>query len=303
MKIIFFISVMLIAFMFGCSPRQMMLRNISDNLAKESTVFTGDDDPQLVRDALPFTIKFHEILLNQDNKNPQLHLSTGKLFILNAQVFLMMQADTMSSDPIQANALRQRAKSHFLRGRDYILNGLDLIHPGIKAEIRSGSVDSALSRVSLADTSYLYWASAAWLGAVNADRRDFALGLTARRPLSMLQKTVELKSNFGNGSAHEALSIYLASAPSSLGGDKEKANYHFQKALQYSSNNRASTFVTGAKSFALQNNDKSRFSELLSQAINIDPAKDSTQTLLNTVYRDYAKWLLDNKGKLFKEDE
>ncbi|KMQ51565.1 hypothetical protein CHISP_1573 [Chitinispirillum alkaliphilum] len=280
------------------------MRNLTESLSGEAAFLTGEDDPELIREALPFTMKFYETLLQQESNNPQLHLTTGKLFILNAHIFLMLPADTlqMHNDP-QAAILRRRAKNHYLRGRDHVLRGLEILYPGITDSIRTGCIDSALSQVSISDTSYLYWSSVAWLGAIRADRRDLALGLSVRRPAALLHKTISLKSDFGEGAAHEALSLYLSSAPTSLGGDMDKAKEHFQKALSYSSGKNASTFVSGALNFAVKENDKQSFRELLTQATRINPYEDQSTVFMNTVYRNHARWLLDKKNHFFSSED
>ncbi len=294
--------VVCLALLSGCSPRKMMLSSFTKNLSAESTFLKGEDDPELIKEALPFTIKFFETLLEQNKTNPELHLATGKLFVLNAHIFLMLQTDMMDgSDRNQVTRMRRRAKNHYLRAREHLLNGLEIRHPGIASTIRTGSVDSALIRVTAADTSYLYWTAASWLGAVGADRRDLGLGLSARRAAALLEKTIQLKSDFDNGSAHETYAVFLASAPSSLGGDMERAKAHYQKALQYSEGRFASTFVSGALTFAVKEKDEQQFTALLTKASRINPADDDETVFINTVYRDYARWLLDNKEQFFSD--
>ncbi|NLE00179.1 MAG: hypothetical protein GX640_09920, partial [Fibrobacter sp.] len=53
-----FTIIVLSAFLSSCSVSKLAFKNISSTLSNtESTVFTGDDDPELIKEALPFTMK------------------------------------------------------------------------------------------------------------------------------------------------------------------------------------------------------------------------------------------------------
>src|SRR5262245_37116211 len=47
----------------GCSVRKFAVKKIGDALASSGTTFAADDDPQLVREAVPFSLKLIESLL------------------------------------------------------------------------------------------------------------------------------------------------------------------------------------------------------------------------------------------------
>jgi hypothetical protein len=51
----------------SCSLNRMAVRAVADALTSDggSEVFTGDDDPELVGDALPFAVKMYESLIDQ----------------------------------------------------------------------------------------------------------------------------------------------------------------------------------------------------------------------------------------------
>ena len=156
----------------SCSVRKMVMTRFTETLSsQQSTVFTSDDDPQLIAEALPFTIKLYESLASKDSLNPELQLATGKLFCLYAQAFVSFPGDTLH-DSLQAEkkAAGKRAKKLFLRGRDYILRGLDIKHPGFKNGIFSRSADSLLAITDINDTAYLYWGAVCWTSAIMADR-------------------------------------------------------------------------------------------------------------------------------------
>ena len=58
-------------------------------------VFTKDNDPDFVGDALPFAIKFYESLLASVPNHQGLRLRTGSLYVMYANAFLQTPADMM----------------------------------------------------------------------------------------------------------------------------------------------------------------------------------------------------------------
>ena len=47
----------------ACSVKRMAVNKLGNALANSGTTFTADEDPELVRDALPFSLKLIEALL------------------------------------------------------------------------------------------------------------------------------------------------------------------------------------------------------------------------------------------------
>ena len=48
----------------GCSLRNTALNAVADALSEQGDVFSRDDDPELVRDAIPFGLKTYESILD-----------------------------------------------------------------------------------------------------------------------------------------------------------------------------------------------------------------------------------------------
>ena len=80
----------------GCL-KKIALKKVSGALTAEGgTVFTGDDDPQLIADVLPFALKTYESLLEELPDDVNLLLTTGKAFCMYAYAFVQAPADTIS---------------------------------------------------------------------------------------------------------------------------------------------------------------------------------------------------------------
>lgn len=132
---------------FCSSLNRMAMRQVAGALTGpgNSRVFTGDNDPELIGDALPFAIKMYESLLASLPDHTGLQLQTGSLYIMYANAFLQTPADMMADGRMQEKEfLIKRAKNLYLRGRDIILDGLELRYPGFMERMRNKEYVQAL---------------------------------------------------------------------------------------------------------------------------------------------------------------
>ena len=170
----------------GCSLQRLAVNAVAGMLSSSgsSTVFTGEDDPQLVADALPFALKLYESLLGSTPENTELLLATGSMFAMYANAFVQTPAGMLPSTEYQQRLeMTARAKKLYLRGRDYCLKALELRHPGLRALLEADN-PSALAKTGPEDAPYLYWSAASWMGAFSAEPFDMELLLSLKRPLT-----------------------------------------------------------------------------------------------------------------------
>jgi hypothetical protein len=152
----------------SCSINKLALKSVSDALtAPGSTgVFTGDSDPQLVGDALPFAIKLYETLLSSSPDHQGLILTTGSLFVMYANAFVQGPAEMEGSERSAERAAGKiRAKKLYLRGAALLYGGLEKKYPGFSEAFRAGTLDSFLKKMKKEDVPCLYWGGAAVLAA------------------------------------------------------------------------------------------------------------------------------------------
>ncbi len=119
----------------GCSVKRTAVDIIGDALSGGAGVYASDDDPELIREAIPFALKTYESLLEVSPEHRGLLLATAKGFTGYAYL-LHEQADRIEAlDRARARALRARARKLYLRGRDYGLRGLTVAHAGLIDEL------------------------------------------------------------------------------------------------------------------------------------------------------------------------
>ena len=289
----------------SCSINQMAVRAAAGFLAGsgQSTVFTGDDDPELVGAALPFALKTYEALLESDPRNAALALATGRAFVGYAFAFVQAPSDELPADQVeQQRDQRLRAKKLFLRGRGYVLQGMEVRRPGFTAALDRGDVAGALRLARREDEDYLYWTAAAWMAAFSADPFDFALIVAVPRAVSLLQQVDAWDGSYGAGAVQEILISFYGGAPADLGGGEDKARASFQQAVKLSRGLRAGPYVALATSVSVHNQNAAEFRELLGKALDIDVNADVPDRLVNVINQRRARWLLDHEGDYFLEE-
>lgn len=265
-------------------------------------VFTGDSDPQLVGDALPFAIKMYEALLAANPRHQGLMLTTGSLFIMYANAFVQGPAEMLPSHEWQAReAALSRAKKLYLRGMEKIYDALEARHRGFRQAAAAGEAvfQRYLNRLRKQDVPLLYWAVAGGLAAYSIDVMDFELSQRIPEWTAMLHRAYELNPNFNGAALNEFFIMFYASLPEMLGGSIELAREHFHRAMEKTGGNSAGAFVSYAELISAPANDYDGFRYNLTRALAIDPNIDVSTRLVTIIMQRRARWLLDNAYLFF----
>jgi predicted anti-sigma-YlaC factor YlaD len=292
-------------FTASCSINRFAVRTVAGFLAGsgQGTVFTGDDDPELVGDALPFALKIYESLLDADPTNAPLALATGRAYVSYAFAFVQAPSDLLPFDRVdEQNAMRQRAKKLFLRARDYVLRGLETRHPGFIAALDGHGAPAALRMVNKGDADYLYWAGAAWLAAFSADPFDFAQIVTVTRAAALLQQVQTWDDGYGAGAVHEIFISWYGSAPADLGGSEQKARQSFERAVSLSKGLRAGPYIALASSVSVKSQNAAEYRDLLGKALAVNVDADVPDRLVNIINQRRARWMLDHIDDFFLDN-
>src|SRR5579871_3034632 len=94
----------------GCSIKTMAINTVAGALSNTGDVFTRDNDPELVREALPFALKLYESLLDSVPRNADLLVATCSGFTEYGYAFVETDADVLGeAHHEEAQALRDRA--------------------------------------------------------------------------------------------------------------------------------------------------------------------------------------------------
>lgn len=281
----------------ACSPKKFAVNQFGNAISGGSSVYLSDNDPELVREAIPFGLKTYESLLEVTPNHRGLLLSAASGFTSYAYL-LQQEADLIDYDDYRrARHLRERAAKLYLRGRDFALRGLALRHPDFTENLLADP-EATLAEAGPKDIPFLYWAGAAWAGALSADKND--TGLIAALPIAgaLLLRVVELDETFDEGAAYDLLLSYEANRP---GGDLELARSYYDRALELSGGKRAGLYLTLAESIAVQEQNLAEFEQLVALALAVDADATPNLRLVNTLAHQRAEWLQTTTPDLFFE--
>jgi predicted anti-sigma-YlaC factor YlaD len=281
------------------------MKAVADALTGEgsSDVFTGDSDPKLVGDALPFAIKMYESLLSANPKHQGLLNTTGSLFVMYANAYVQGPAEQMPSSMFeQRQAEKERAKRLYLRGLAYLYRGLDNKYPGFSGSYQEGTLPTFLAKMKKDDIPALYWSAAAGLSAYSLNPFDMELGVRIREFYSLVERAYALDPDYNSGALDDFLLLFHASVPETMGGDKTKVDVHYNRALQKSKGLSAGTYVSYAQVVSIPAQDYGKFKELLELALAIDPNIEPSTRLVNVMAQQKARYLLDSADLFFIVD-
>lgn len=304
-SIYLFMATMLL-FLPACSIKKLAMNQVANALTDQtsSTVFSGDNDPELVGDALPFAIKLYESLMVGNPGHLGLKLKTGSLYVMYANAFLQTPALMLPESEFKMQEFNyKRAKNLYLRGRDILLSALELKYPGFRQNLQKKLYTRALTATNNKDVPLLYWAGAGWLGAYAIDPFDMDLGMTMPAAAALMDRVLKLDENYAAGAIHEFYVLYYGSLPEYMGGSLLKAREHFNKAVSMSAGKSSTPYIALATTVAVKEQNIGEFQSLLKKALTIDPNIDPENLLLNTLNQRKALWLLEHADDFFIETE
>jgi predicted anti-sigma-YlaC factor YlaD len=264
------------------------------------STYAEDDDPELVRAAVPFGLKSMEGLLAEHPDHEGLLTALASGFTQYAYAFVQQDADaaelTGKSGP--ARELRARAKKLYLRARDYGLRGLEVRHEGIAEKLRGArDLDAALLSLERDDLPLVYWTAASWALAIAAGKDDMSLVAQLPAPGALMQRALALDEAWDEGAIHE----FFISWEAARGGDEalRRARAHLDRALVLSRGRKLGAIVAYAEGVSVARQDREEFTRLLTEVANADVESDRPHRLANVIAQRRARLLLAHVDDLF----
>jgi predicted anti-sigma-YlaC factor YlaD len=281
----------------GCSLKTMAVKTVANTLSETGDVFSRDDDPELIRDAVPFALKLQESLLESVPKHRPLLVATCSGFTQYAYAFVQGDVDQLESNEYDTiAALNDRAFRLYLRARGYCLRALEIRRRGVERALQT-TPESALGWATAEDVPLLYWTAASWGAAIalGLDKPGLILDVPAVRALA--DRALALDEDFQQGALH-AMMIALEARPE-MGGSRDAARRHFDRAVELSQGLDPGPFVSYAASVSLADRNRAEFVKLLEAAVAIDPEKQPSNRLAILIGQKRARRLLERIDELF----
>ncbi len=327
MKNLFFLSTLILFLTISsCSINRFATRIVADALtgSGSGSVFTTDDDPEFIADALPFTLKVFESLLQSDPKNISLIEATAGGFISYANGFLQSPAELLEYEQIdEKEKLLKRAAAMYRLGGIYSSQGLELLYPGFDTLFSGGDWHSALINMSDDAVPFLYWKAAAIMGEFSVDSFNPSLMIEVAGAVALAVRALELDADYNQGALHDLFIAVFANIPVSLvyRTMDENSNYsvirtletyyedsglsskgvsfndqvkfHLDLSVELSAGMKASPYVL-ASSIYVNNQDHDGFMMILNKALEIDTNHNPENRLMNIISQRKAQWLIDH---------
>ncbi len=292
------LTALAVAALSGCSfVKHKAISMVAGSVSDSGSVFSGDNDPELVRDATPTFLKLYEVLLESSPRDQNLLIATCSGFTQYAYAFVQTDADILRyTDYEQAKHLDERALNLYLRAKGYCVRALEVRFKGIGNTL-SLDPERAVQRAKKKDVPLLYWSAASWGAAVALapDRPDVLIDFPVVRAL--MDRALALDESWSQGALHEVM-ITLESLET-LGGSLDKAREHFDRAVELQHGLSPGPYVAYALGVSVARQDRAEFERLLNQALAIDPSADPDNQLVALITQRRAHSLLEHADALF----
>jgi predicted anti-sigma-YlaC factor YlaD len=286
-----FLLIALLGLLPGCSIKRLAVNKLGDALAGSGTTFSSDNDPELIRDAVPFSLKLMESLLAESPQHRGLLTATASGFTQYAYAFVQQEADELRETDLQrSRELQARAKKLYLRARDYGLRGLATSRKGFQ-EALAADAATAVAPLKQQDVPLLYWTAAAWVAAVAADKTDSYLISDLPKIDALLTRALALDEDFDRGAIMSLMITYETVRQGAEGDPYERARRRYERAVELSGGTQAGPHVSLADAVCIPTEDRAEFLRLLDAALAVDTDAAPESRLANLVMQDRARWL------------
>jgi len=282
----------------GCSIKGMAINSVADALSGKgggSNVYLTDNDPILVGEALPFSLKLMETILQETPEHEGLLVAAASGFVMYGTAWVLRPARVMEATDLRAARVqRARAKALFLRARGYAGRALEARHPEIVPELMRNP-EVIAQRFSVKDIPAMYWFAAAQGSALTSDLNDMDLLTDFTVVPVLLRRALELDEEWNHGALHEL----MMAMPTSHGISIEDKERHFARAIELNGGSSVAPLVSLAESVAVAQQDRNRFIQLLNEAMEFDVNDFPDTRLANVLAQNHARWLLSRVDELF----
>ncbi len=292
-------GVVMVVTLSGCSLiSNKATKMVADTLSAGGTSMTSDNDPELVREAVPFGLKTYESLLESIPKHVPLLRATCSGFTSYAYGYLATDADLVRyTNREAAKAIDERSLKMYMRAHGYCQRALE---ERFKGSTQAFLIDptNALTKAKKEDVELLYWSAASWGLAMSLSPDTLAIDFPAVR--AMAERGLALDPGWWNGALHE-LMITL-NGQELLGGSQDEARRHFDRAVALQKGLSPGPYISLAMAVSVPRQDRAEFEKLMNAALAVDPDANPPERLTTMLLQRRARALLDQIDYLFLKD-
>lgn len=256
-----------------------LLEDIAKSANKQS-------DLRLIREGMPSYLMLIDGMVEAVPDNERLLITAAQGYASFAAAFIQ------DEDKEYAKVLYSRAKNYALRALEQIGFQNPLTRPFDDFEL-------ALNTIDKQDVDYVFWAASCWGNWISLNLGSIEAVAELPRVELMMKKVLNLDEGFYYGGAHIFMGILYGSRPKIAGGDLERANKHFQKAIELGRGEFLNTYIYYARYYAKKAFDKDAFISSLETVLKTPVDINPELTLLNSVAHSKAEDMLKEVEEYF----
>ena len=274
----------------ACSPKSLMVRQMTDLVDTGITAFERDGDLDLMEKAIPAHIKLLEAMLVNSPDDRQLITLLSRLYgsyafgfvetRLEEALYLFPQSDTGAQD---RDLLKNQVNRYYEKGTGYALMALEKSAPGATDAFRKvNTIAPYLNKLGKQEVAPLFWYGfnlGAW---VNRNLDSIRAVSRAHVAQKVMERVIELDPAYNHGGAHLFLMAYYGSRTPMMGGSQDKARDHYRQLKRITGDEYLLSDLFYARFCLQQQQDREGFVDLM-QRIADHPVGESDVALYNAI--------------------
>ena len=274
-------------FLVSCSAQRMAAQLAFPLVQGQYKAMQEEADLGLAAKAIPSNLKMMEGLLKGDESSMPILNNLAEGFCSYSFSFIE------DSNPERASALYQRGRGYAVRSLAESSGVKDLL------TLAGEEFQFVLKGMNANDLPALFWLGQCWSGWLMLNLGSPETFADISRVEWLMKRTAELDEDYHYAGPHLALGGFYGSRTKMLGGDPEKARYHFERNLELNQRKFLLTQLIYARTYAVQSQDKELFGRLLKEILDSSSNALPEQRLANEVAKQKARKLLDMADELF----
>jgi hypothetical protein len=271
----------------GCGVQNKMAIVSAAALVEDvATASYKQSDLRLVREGMPAYLMLMDGMVEGWPDNERLLLAAAQAYASYASAFVG------ADDPVFRDTLLSRAKTYALRA---------LEQRGIVAPLTSpfDDFERQVGQTTRPDLPYVFWAGSCWASWIGIHQNSIEALAELPRIEALMRKALALDERYYYAGPHLFMGIWYASRPAVAGGSLERAQQHFNKAIEFSQGKFLMTFVYYADYYARKTLDRTLFTATLQKVLETPTGTVPELTLLNTVAHQKATQMLGRVDEFF----
>ena len=277
------IGLLFVAFtLSGCAGfvTQRVGGGVADSL---TTGIMQQNDLELVKAGLPSYMLLLDGMIAENPESPELALAAAQLYSAYAGLFA-------SENPERAKNLSAKALTYAQQGA-CMADEAFCDFANLRHRERLPIVEAS------DDINMLYTLGSIWAGYIQHHQSDWAAVAQLATVTKLIEHTVALDETYKNGEPYMYLGVLYTLVPPAAGGQPERGQQAFDKAVHLSNHSNLMAKVLYAKHYARLMFDENLHNRLLNSVLRND-VSNPDYTLLNTLAKQEAAQLLES-GKDF----